>query len=96
MEFKDQKSLFDHIWETRPHVSEISGKPLVSKNHMMYHWQFAHILPKGAYPKYRLNPENIMLMTWEEHQSQESFEAFQQRKQELKEKYYSENKLKKW
>ena len=96
MEFKNQKELFDHIWGTRPHVSEISGKPLVGKNHMMYHWQFAHILPKGAYPKYRLNPENIMLMTWEEHQSQESFEAFQQRKQELKEKYYSENKLKKW
>lgn len=93
--FKNQSELFEYIWETRPHVSEISGKPLVPKGHMMWHWQLAHVLPKGAYPKYRLNPDNIMLMTWEEHQAQESYEEFQTRKQELKEKYYQESKIKK-
>ena len=96
MEFKNQKELFDHIWETRPHVSEISGKPLYPKSHSLWHFQFLHVLSKGAYPSFKFREENIMLATPEEHGKQESFEAFQQRKQELKEKYYSENKLKKW
>ena len=25
-------------------------------------YQFAHILPKGMFPEYRLNPENIILV----------------------------------
>jgi hypothetical protein len=32
-------------------------------------FQFAHILPKGMYPEYRLNPENIMFVdSIEQHQ----------------------------
>jgi hypothetical protein len=95
MEFKNQKQLFEHIWETRPHVSEISGKPLLSGNHYQFMWQFAHILSKQAYPEYKLLEENIMLMLPDEHAKQESFEIFQDRKQELKEKYYSERQIKK-
>lgn len=93
--FKTQSEMFDWIRQNREWKSEISGKPLVEKGHMMYHWQFAHVLSKGAYPRYRLNEENIMLMTWEEHQSQEHYPEFQERKEKLKQQYYSENQIKK-
>ncbi len=92
-EFKNQKELFEWIWENRPHVSEISGKLLPHKGHPQWHWCFAHLLSKGAFPSLKLDPENIMLMLPSEHEKQESFEKFQQRKQELKERYYQQNKL---
>lgn len=93
MNFKNQLNLFDYLWETRAHVSEVSGLPLLPKGHSMWHFQFAHILSKGAYPRYKLLPENIMLMRPEEHEHQEKFEAFRIRKQELKERYYRESKV---
>jgi hypothetical protein len=93
MNFKNQKEMFEWIWENRPHVSEVSGKLLPPKNHPQWHWCFAHLLPKGAYPAYRLREDNIMLMLPEEHEKQESFEKFQQRKQELKEQYYKEKRI---
>jgi hypothetical protein len=93
MTFKNQSEMFKWIWANRPHTSEVSGKLLLPENHPMWHWQFAHVLSKGAYPSYKLNPDNIMLMTVEEHEKQESFEKFQQRKQELKEQYYKEKRI---
>lgn len=95
MIFKNQSSLFEYLWEARAHTSEVSGLPLLPKGHSMWHFQFAHILSKGAYPRYKLLPENIMLMRPEEHEHQEKFEAFSTRKQELKERYYQETKIKK-
>lgn len=59
--------MFLRIWEERPHFSEVSGKPLLPMGAEMWHWQFAHILPKGAYPRYKLNPDNIILLTPDEH-----------------------------
>ena len=55
--------LFKEIWEERPHKSEISNTPIP-----FFHPQhFAHILPKSAYPRYRLEKQNIILLTREEH-----------------------------
>ena len=93
MKFKNQLEMFNYIWETREHISELSKKPLFSKIHPRWHFQFAHVLNKGSYTKYRLNPDNIMLMTPEEHQDQESSIVFQQRKVKLKKQYFEENKL---
>ena len=90
MRFKNQKELFEWVWETRPHRSEISGKPLVYPNQPFHVWQFAHVLGKGAYPRYKLNPDNIMLMTKEEHEKQEEYKVFRDRRDELKTKYYKE------
>lgn len=90
MKFKNQKELFEYIWETRPHVSDVSGLPLLPKGHFKHHWQFAHVLAKGHYPSYKLNPDNIMLMLPEEHDNQESFEYFNERKEELTRQYYKE------
>jgi len=85
---KNLKELFEYVWETRPHVSEISGKQLFYKGHYKWHWQMAHVLSRGAYPSYRLNPDNIMLMLPEEHEKQETFKIFMDKKSKLKREYY--------
>ncbi len=90
MEFKTQKELFEHVWETRPHVSEISGLPLYPKGDMLHYHQYLHVLSKGAYPQYKLRLENIMLATPSEHQNQEQYEVFRNKRDELKEQYYKE------
>lgn len=87
---KTQKELFTYIWETREHVSEVSGKPLLPRSHYQWHWQFAHILSKAAYPTYKLNPDNIMLMLPEEHTIQERFQVFKDKQIDLKLRYYKE------
>ena len=73
MEFKNESELFDYIWETRPHFSEISGKKLYEKDHPRWHWQFSHILVKGLYRLYKLNPDNISLVLPNEHVFYEHF-----------------------
>lgn len=63
-----EKELFDDIWEDRVHKSFISGKPLDQYHGTdFYVNMFAHVLAKGKYPKFRLEPENIVLLTPEEH-----------------------------
>jgi len=68
----------DRLIKERGAFSEISGERLVGKDHPRYHWQVFHILGKGEYPDYRLDPENILLTTWQEQ------EAWTQRKWTLK------------
>jgi len=65
---KTEIDIFNEIWNERPHVSEIDGTPLYPKGHKMWHWQFSHLLCKGAFPSARLNKENIVLKTWAQHQ----------------------------
>ena len=91
MNFKNQKELFNWIWNNRDHVSEVSGLPLIEdKNHFQFYWQFAHVLGKGPYPSYKLNPDNIMLMLPGEHERQEEFEVFTRKHMKLKRQYYKE------
>lgn len=63
---KGEWACFLKIWGERPHVSEVSGKPLGNVLKPIF---FSHLLSKSpsAYPKYKLNPENIMLKTADEH-----------------------------
>ena len=88
---KNQSQLFAHVWETREHISEVSGKTLLHEGHSMWHWQFAHVLGKGTNTRWKLNPDNIMLMLPEEHTNQERFEAFRERQQKLKLAYELES-----
>lgn len=88
MIFKTQKEMFDWIWEDRLHKSELSGLPLYPKGHFKWHWQFLHVLPKGTYPHYKLNSDNILLALPDEHENQEMFSIFQEKKSELKQQYY--------
>ena len=90
MEFKTQKELFDYVWESRPHVSEISGKPLLPKGDMMHHWQFCHLLGKGVYKKYKFRSENIILALPIEHQYQERYTIFIERQNAVRRAYLTE------
>ena len=56
--------MFKEIWNEREHISELSGKFLGDE---MNAWYFAHILSKGSYPHLKLNKENIMMVTQDEH-----------------------------
>lgn len=60
-----EKEVFKKIWEERGPYSQVSGVFLGEFNHCF----FAHILPKAKnkYPHFKLNPENIVLMTLKEH-----------------------------
>lgn len=55
---------FKEVWKEkdRKHVSVVSGAKLHFDPHC-----FAHVLSRGAYPAYKFNKENIVLMTPPEH-----------------------------
>ena len=84
----EMQELFLHIWKKRPHKSEISGTSLGSEALSTY---FHHILPKSKYPKACLDEENIILLTWEEHDQVETdptrYEEVNKRREQLKQKY---------
>lgn len=52
-----QAAVFREIWKVRPHRCEVCGigiaEPTASN--------FSHILPKGTYPDYKLDPRNIVV-----------------------------------
>ncbi len=54
----------ESIWNTRPHVSWISGKSLGDEYNVMC---LFHILGKGAFPGFRLYDKNLILTTPQEH-----------------------------
>ena len=90
MIFDNQKEMFDYIWETRPHVSELSGRALLPKGKFQWHWQFLHVLNKGTYTKYKLESDNILLALPEEHENQERFPIFEEKRIELLKRYRTE------
>ncbi len=83
-----QSQMFAEIWEERSHFSEISNQPLLPYGHFKWHWQMAHCLGKGSYPKMKLFKPNIMLVTPEEHNNQESFDFFNNKRELLNRVYY--------
>lgn len=56
--------VFKSIWSERPHFSQVSGKFLGDDLNVSF---FSHILPKSHYKRFRLNKQNIVLKTEEEH-----------------------------
>jgi len=65
---EDDIEFFKQIWEERPHYSGVSGAFLGDEFNVVF---FSHILTKGAYPRFRHYPKNIVLMTFDEHQEWE-------------------------
>ena len=83
---------FHEIWNERPHNSEITGKTLGSEYNPVF---FSHLLTKGAYPKFRHNKDNILLMTFDEHQEWEfSSRSTPMFKAKFKRALYIQEKLK--
>lgn len=61
--------LFNTIFNTRPQVSFVNGEPLARyKDTDLYVNLFAHVIPKGKYPKFRLYDRNIALLTPKQHE----------------------------
>jgi len=82
------RAFFMEIWKKRKHYSEVSGNYLGSEAMSTY---FHHILPKEKYPEACLDEENIILLTFPEHQSVENdmykYEEVNKRRELLKLKY---------
>lgn len=62
-----ERELFIELWAKCGGKSEVSKKPLLPPEHSQFHFQGSHLLPKGRYPDYRLDPRNIVMMTVHEH-----------------------------
>ncbi|MES3018161.1 MAG: hypothetical protein V4721_10290 [Bacteroidota bacterium] len=60
-----EKAVFEEIYEERPHASQVSGNPILYPTPS----NFLHVLPKGKnkYPLFKLNKQNIILGTDDEH-----------------------------
>lgn len=54
-----ESSLFLQILQKRG-KTDLTGRPITVEDARSY--QFAHILPKGMFPEYRLNSDNIILV----------------------------------
>lgn len=84
----EMKDFFLQIWKKRLHLSELSGLPLVGEPLSIY---FHHILPKEKYPQAAFDEENIILLTWLEHDQVEMdmyrYEDINNRREQLKQKY---------
>lgn len=63
-----ERDIFDQIWKEREHKSFLSGELLDKWNNPTFYANlFAHVLPKGQFQAARLDKENIILLTPEEH-----------------------------
>lgn len=56
--------MFLRLWGSRERVSYVSGEHLGNVIKPIF---FSHLLPKSGYNNYRLNPDNIVFMTAQEH-----------------------------
>lgn len=87
-ERKNMIDFFLSIWKIKPHKSEISGKFLGYEPLTIF---FHHILPSRKYPEAKYDPENIILLTFLEHQKVEQdiyfYEEINNRRNQLKIKY---------
>lgn len=86
IEFKNFQQVREYIWNTREHISELSGKPLLYPNHPQWIWQFAHLLNRH-HTYYILNPDNTLLITVDEHKNQEQYPEFIKRQDAIRREY---------
>jgi hypothetical protein len=81
-------NFFFLIWQQRPHKSEVSFTDLGKEPLLMF---FHHILPKNKYPQAEYDKENIILLTFEEHEAVEAdmykYAEINKRRELLKLKY---------
>jgi hypothetical protein len=80
--------MFQSIWQKRPHYSELSWTKLGGEISSLY---FHHILPKSKYEEAMFDEDNIILLTWNEHENVERdstrYEEINKRREKLMEKY---------
>lgn len=79
--FASQIEMFRWIWDNRERRSFLSDRPLDKYRDDVWIILFAHVLNKKNYQAYKLNPDNVVLLTPYEHQ------LFDQGTQKLRERY---------
>ena len=90
-----QKELFKRVWQKRKHKCYVCKKNLGYEPKTFY---FAHILSKGAYPRYKFLEDNIVLLCREHHyqfdfqgtKDDKLFDKLNYKKQKLKQRYYGQ------
>lgn len=86
--FDEQVAFFLQIWKKRLHKSEISGEALGSEPLTIF---FHHILPKEKYPEACFDEDNIVILSWQEHDTVERdmyrYPEINKRRELLKIKY---------
>ena len=84
----DMNAFFLQIWTKRKHYSEVSGDYLGKEPLTIY---FHHILPKEKFPQAKFDEDNIILLTFDEHNNVENdmykYEEVNERRKHLKIKY---------
>lgn len=84
----DRNEFFLQIWGKRRHFSEISNIYLGREPLTIY---FHHILPKEKFPEAEYDEDNIILLTFDEHNTVESdmyrYEEVNERRKNLLLKY---------
>ena len=84
----DMWMFFLIIWKKRKHISEVSGEKLGKEPLSTF---FHHILSKEKYPQAKYDEDNIILLTFEEHENVEldifKYEEINKRRSLLKIKY---------
>lgn len=91
-EIQKQNDFFLEIWEERKingkNYSEVSGKRIYGQCRTIY---MHHILPKSKYPHLKYKKDNIIILTFEEHQRVEQdmyyYDEINKRREQLKTKY---------
>jgi len=71
--FVTQKEMFEWVWANREHKCQFTGEDLNKVPKWKWHWCFLHVLPKGQYPLWKLNPHNIVLGWPEFHAAADNF-----------------------
>jgi len=87
-QISEMQEFFLQIWSKRKHYSQVSGDYLGKKPLLVF---FHHILSKEKYPHVKLDEENIILLTLDEHINIENdmykYEEVNKIREYLKKKY---------
>lgn len=79
---------FKSIWNKRPHRSELSNSSLGNEILTIF---FHHILPKNKYKELAFDEDNVIMLTFQEHQNVENnmyrYPEINNRRNNLKIKY---------
>jgi hypothetical protein len=84
----DRNAFFLQVWSKRPHYSEVSGTFLGNEPLSIF---FHHILPKEKFTEAEYDEDNIILLTFDEHNNVEmdiyKYPEVNKRRDNLKLKY---------
>lgn len=84
----ERYKLFMVLWKKRGPKSEVSGERIYGEPSSAH---FHHILPKSKFPIADLDPENIIIMTMDEHANVENdmfrYDEVNRRREQLLKKY---------